>query len=97
MRGRRHLASRRKGRCPVSDDVRVELVDPQGQLLAELGTPGVTRDSVALTYAFALRADSRGEAIDWPVINRAIIGRWSESALVYIKTKAWKRVEGGAR
>lgn len=30
------------------------------------------------------------EEKDWAAINRAIIARWSNSALNYIKAKAWK-------
>lgn len=64
----------------------IQMVDPQGQLLREVAD----RDDVALTYAFALR--QAGE-IDWPLVNRAILDRWSLSALKHIKERAWKLVE----
>ena len=30
--------------------------------------------------------------VDWPLVNRAIMKRWSPSGLLYIKRQAWKRV-----
>lgn len=30
-------------------------------------------------------------AIDWPKVNFAIMERWSRSALIFIKTQAWKQ------
>ncbi len=30
---------------------------------------------------------------DWPAINAIIIERWSKSALMWIKEKAWKQIE----
>lgn len=69
--------------------MRVDLVDPQRQLLAEIVDKRMTRDDVALTYAFAIRQQ---DEVDFPTVNRAIIERWSLSALKYIKTAAWRRV-----
>ena len=69
--------------------LRVEMIDPQGELLREVADSRMKRDDVALTYAFALR--SRDE-IDWLKVNEAIIDRWSLSALKYIKERAWKLV-----
>jgi len=51
---------------------------------------GTKRDIVAIAYAFALVSS---EEVDWPKVNKAIIERWSVSALEYIKTKAWKMIE----
>jgi len=48
----------------------------------------MTRDDVAGAYANCLEAAG---FVNWPVVNRAIITRWSESALVYVKDEAWKR------
>ena len=47
-----------------------------------------TRDDVAVEYATALRA--YGPTGEWRKVNATILARWSMSALVYIKTKAWK-------
>lgn len=69
------------------DGFRIELADPQGQLLEEIADPMMTRRDVALTYAFALRDPDR---VDWPAVNGAIVNRWSMSALGYIKDVAWK-------
>lgn len=60
-------------------------------LLDDIADPRMTRDDLALTYAFGLRYQQ--DTIGWANVNRAIIDRWSPSALMYIKAKAWKRVE----
>ena len=36
-------------------DLRVAMVDVEGHLLREIADPRMTRDDVALTYAFAIR------------------------------------------
>lgn len=64
----------------------VTMVDVEGSLMREIADPRMTRDDVALSYAFGLREQ---EAVDWPKVNKAIIERWSRAALTYIKTKAW--------
>ena len=49
----------------------------------------ITRKNVALSYALALRSAAAGaDAPDWSRINRAIIDRWSMSALEWIKARA---------
>ncbi len=75
----------------------MELVNCEATLLHEIGTreaKGLTRDSVALTYAMALRSSER-PSIDWGKVNRAIIARWSPAALNYIKERAWRLNEEG--
>jgi hypothetical protein len=57
-------------------------------VLAAIADPTCTRDGVAVDYAMALRA--YGPSGEWREINEAIVERWSVSALVYIKEKAWK-------
>ena len=69
----------------------IRLANPQRVILAEISNPVFKRDSVATTYAFCIR---QNEECDFPTINRAIIDRWSVSALEYIKQRAWKLVEG---
>lgn len=71
----------------------VEMVDVQGQIMREIADTRMTRDDVALTYAFGIRSRGQSNTIDWPAVNRAIMDRWSLSALKYIKEKAWKLVE----
>ena len=77
----------------AQEPVTAYMVDPQRQILEELAYPKMTRASVALTYAFALRAADAGEVLNWPLINQRIISRWSQSALIWIKREAWKRVQ----
>jgi hypothetical protein len=71
----------------VSNDVRIELADPEGQLLEEIADPRMKRRDVAMTYRLALRSADR---VDWRKVNTAIINRWSESALLWIKRFAWQ-------
>lgn len=71
--------------------MRIEMVDVEAQLLREIADEDMTRDDVAQTYAFALRQQ---DEVDFPRVNRAIMGRWSLAALKYIKTRAWARYEG---
>jgi hypothetical protein len=68
--------------------MRIELADPQGQLLEEIADPAMKRRDVALTYGLALRGDV--DRVDWPKVNKAIIERWSVAALRWIKDFAWK-------
>lgn len=73
--------------------VRIQMVDPQGQLLREIADEQMTRKDVALTYAFAI---CQADVVDFHVVNQAIIDRWSMAALKYIKERAWKLIEGKA-
>lgn len=70
--------------------MRIEMADPQGQILEEIATKASTRDLIATTYAWCIR--QRNE-VDFKTINRAILNRWSPHALEYIKRKAWKMFE----
>lgn len=71
-------------------EAQFRLADPQGQLLAEIADPSITVGSVMVTYAFALLD---ADAVEWPVVNRAIIDRWSAATLDRVKRGAWKRYE----
>lgn len=77
---------------PYEPQMRVEMVDPQRVLLEEVADPRMTRDDVAQTYAFGLR---QPDSMDWSTVNKAIIERWSLSALKHIKERAWRLVRGG--
>ena len=55
--------------------------------LDELDDKRCKRKDVANTYALILR-DNRDE-VDWAKINKAIMERWSVSALTWIKEQAW--------
>ena len=50
----------------------------------------VKRKFIAKLYALAIQSS---ETVDWKEVNKAIIDRWSVSALQYIKNSAWS---GGA-
>lgn len=64
----------------------IELADPTGTLLQEIENSKCTRNVVAKTYALALLSTVE---TDWARVNRAIIARWSHSALEWIKARAW--------
>jgi hypothetical protein len=68
----------------------IEMHNPQRQLLEEVKLPGITQDSVALTYAFIMAQE--GNSADWPKINQAIIARWPKG-LNRVKKIAWKQME----
>ena len=70
------------------------MLDPQGQILSEIGDKAFTRDNVAATYAWCIR---QRHEVDFPRVNRAIRDRWSTAALVYIKKRAWGIVADGER
>jgi len=62
--------------------MRIELAACTQTLLQEIESREFTRDSVAKTYRLAMASS---EAVDWARVNRAIVARWSLSALEYIK------------
>ena len=66
----------------------IELCCCESVLLEEIADKRFKRNNVSQTYALALRS-SEFDTIDWGKINRAIIERWSMSALIYIKERAW--------
>lgn len=55
-------------------------------LIAELAESKATRDHVGTLYAMALT----NTGVAWANLNAAIIERWSESGLGYVKKLAWK-------
>lgn len=72
----------------------IEMVDPTGTIMREIADKRLTRDDVALTYAWLIR---QPDDADFPTVNQAIVDRWSASALEYIKGKAWRMVDNGGR
>ena len=48
------------------------------------------RDDVVPNYAQWIMEEDDGYRQDWYAINKAIIDKWSKSALSYIKERAWK-------
>lgn len=73
--------------------VTVGMVDPWGQIVRERAAKGITRKSVAMTYAFGLRQDINDTA-GIKAANEAIVARWSPAALNWIKERAWAYAEG---
>ena len=70
----------------IADKRGFYLHDCQAMILGEISNAKMRRLDVAKTYALAMRSR---ELIDWPIVNAAIIKRWSPSALDWIKTKVW--------
>ena len=68
----------------------IELLCCESIILDEINHKECKRKDVALTYYFCMNSS---EEIDWGVINRAIIKRWSFSGLEYIKKEAYKWAE----
>lgn len=54
-----------------------------------------TRRDLIEPYAVAITTAL--DSTDWPAVNRAIIARWSKSALEYIKVRAWRIIERPTR
>lgn len=70
----------------AKNGTRMVLVARTQTLLDEIARKRTTRKDVAKTYALAIRSS---EDTDWTAVNKAIIGRWSLSALKWIKGQAW--------
>lgn len=69
----------------------IEMVNPQEQLLEEIIWPGMTQESIGITYAFIVAQEPDA---DWAKINQAIRERWKgRTALERIKKMAWKHLE----
>jgi hypothetical protein len=76
--------------------LRVEMVDPLGQIVRECANKALTQRSVAMTYAFAIRQESPTDP-RWRVANEALVARWGERGRDQVKGMAWKLVNGGTR
>ena len=63
----------------------------EANCLAAIADPKVRRDQVAVCYADMIRYCPAGDR--WGTVNRAIMARWSPSALNRIKRLAWKIVK----
>ena len=63
-------------------------------LLEEIASPKAIRGSVASVYADALLAEHSPppdpDSGGWERAHQAIIERWSEDGLEYIKNRAWR-------
>ena len=69
------------------------MTDHTATLLAAIAA-AKKRDDVVPAYAAGIASFQRShitrDATDWSRVNRAIIERWSDAAISYIKDKAWK-------
>jgi hypothetical protein len=63
-----------------------DAMTPTLYLIALSRHDAITRDDMAIAYGRSLSDPN----VDWPAVNRAIVQRWSLSALKYIKREAWK-------
>ena len=72
--------------------MKTELMFCEDVILQEIADKKFDRDNVAITYAFCIDSSEKS---DFSKINRAIVDRWSRSALQYIKKEAWKLKEIG--
>lgn len=72
-------------------EARIELADPEAQLLTEIADVTMKRRDVAMTYRLAIRACRAPSdvTVDWHKVNLAIIERWSMAGLTWIKRFAW--------
>lgn len=80
-------------RAEKAGGMTIEMYDPEGTLLSELQMPGITQESIAITYCFVIR--QLGTKADYTAINTAICAKWKgKSALEKIKTRAWDYFNG---
>ena len=79
----------------MGDGTRIVLADPEGYLLEEIANPAMKRLDVAKTYRLILASGDQ-DRVNWRTVNTAVIDRWSESALEWIKRFAWKMGAGDA-
>jgi hypothetical protein len=73
----------------VNDAGEIKDVDFAAWIMNEIEGEGFTRKDVARTYAILIQKGHE----DWAPINEAIMQRWSKSALLWIKTEAWKQLK----
>jgi hypothetical protein len=76
----------------MTDGTRIVLADPEGYLLEEIANPAMRRLDVAKTYQLVLASGDQ-ERVNWRTVITAVIDRWSESALEWIKRWVWKAGE----
>lgn len=66
--------------------VRVTFMLTTQSIVDEISDHHFHQRDIAKTYRIAIR---QGSDVDWPVVNGAIIDRWSISGLLRIKDAAW--------
>lgn len=63
----------------------------QQRLIRKIKDKRYKQKDIAKEYIIATRLYIDGLDLNWPVINRAIIDRWSRSGLERVKEMAWKQ------
>lgn len=76
----------------IDDEGRIQVVDFVTWIMNEIEGKVYTRKDVAKTYAILIQKGHK----DWAPINLAIMKRWSRSALLWIKSEAWKQINSPA-
>lgn len=74
----------------VNDKGKIQDVDFVAWIFNELEDRVYTRADVAKTYAILLQKNTPLDT--YVEINKAIIKRWSPTALRWIKEQAWKKI-----
>ena len=65
--------------------LRTFLVSGEDTILREIAEPKLKRKDIAMTYRLIMDG---GEEVNWGWINKAILGRWKLSGLIWIKKQA---------
>jgi hypothetical protein len=100
--GHEGLSERQPAAASAPDgSVQAAVLDDMTEMILNVVEPPSRRADVVSVYAtvilFGHFAVPPRMNADWSRVNNAIIGRWSVSALNYIKTRAWKDAERRAR
>lgn len=67
------------------------------RIIGEECAAGATQKTVALSYAFAIKADADGiEKQPWQDIHDSIRSRWGDKGIERVKAKAWKLIRNPA-
>lgn len=77
----------------IGNKGKIQSVDFVAWIMNEIENKPFTRADVAKTYAILIQKGHK----EWTAINQAIMKRWSKSALIWIKTQAWKYVNSNAQ
>ena len=73
--------------------MKIEMHNPQRQILKEIDEYRMPQKVVAATYGL-IQLLGQSSEVDWPVVNAAIVARWSKSGLKRVKEMAWKFATG---
>ena len=68
------------------ENIKIELMSTTQTLLDEIANKKLHKKDISKTYLLAMNSS---DDTDWEKVNKAIIDRWSLSALKDIKEWAW--------